>query len=263
MTTLRSVVFLISLAALSPPLLAIDAVVLQQALSQNLPEPAVKALTAIPDPGRKLLAARSYYRSQAGLEKRWSWSEAQIAAYEGSPGQKALLADIARIDAHFRTANPGYSLYSNTKVRSLDKQIASWNENASVGTAATNLLAALTADPNVHVDAGNAKLPVQLKSWLGAHAPSPSPNLAAPGLSAHGQMHAIDFQISQGGNIIAPADSSKVAPIWRGQGWDAKLKASIAAAGPAFEGPLTSPDEPWHYSYSPAHEETGHVEISP
>ena len=263
MSTRRSFLMIAFLAVFSPRLHAIDAATVQQALSQNLPEPAVKALAAIPDPGRKLLAARSYYRSQAGLEKRWSWSEAQIAAFEGSAGQKALLADIARIDAHFRAANPGYSLYSNTKVRSLDKQIASWNENASVGTAAAHLMAALDADTTLNVDAGNPKLPVQLKAWLGAHTPSPGPNLAAPGLSAHGQMHAIDFQISQNGTLIAPADSAKVTTVWRAQGWDAKLKASITAAGPAFEGPLTSPDEPWHYSYSPAHEETGHVEISP
>jgi hypothetical protein len=262
MPTRLNMLALIFLAALSPPLPAIDATVLQQVLSQNLPEPAVQALAAIPDPGRKLLAARSYFRSQAHLEKRWSWSEAQIAAYEGSPEQKTLLADIARIAEHFSAAYPGFSLYTNTQVRSLDKQLASWNENASVGSASSNLLAALATDSSVNMDVGNAKLPMQLKAWLSAHTPSPSPNLAAPGLSAHGQMHAIDFQISQNGTLIAPADSSKVAAVWRAQGWEARLKASITAVGPAFEGPLVSPDEPWHYSYTPVNAKTGQAVVS-
>lgn len=263
MPTRRPFLPIALLTAFSPPLAAVDADVLQQALSRNLPVPAVNALAAIPDPGRKLLAARSYYRSQATLEKRWSWSEARIKAYEGSAGQKQLLADIARIGEHFSSVNPGYSLYANTKVRSLDKQIASWNENASVGTASANLMAALEADDRLKLEPGNPELPVQLKTWLGAHTPAPGPNLAAPGLSAHGQMHAVDFQISRNGTLIAPADGAIVQTVWRAQGWDAKLNASIKAVGPAFEGPLTSPDEPWHYSYSPAHEETGHVEISP
>ena len=260
---LRQVILGSMLISMADGVSALDDAILQTALVKLMPEQAAKALQQIDNPGRKLLAARSYLRSRANLEKRWSWSESQIAAFEGSSAEKALLADIARIDAHFKTANPGYGLYSNTKVRSLDKQITAWNENASVGTAASHLMTALTADSKIEVDAGNTQLSQQLKAWLLAFTPKPSPNLAAPGLSAHGQMHAIDFQILHNGTVIAPADSAKVATVWRAQGWDAKLNASIKAAGPAFKGPLTSPDEPWHYSYSPEHKETGHVEISP
>ena len=252
-----------SLMLAFPAIAAIDAEVLQQALAKSLPLKAVDALANIPDPGRKLLAARSYYRSQSTLDKHWSWSEDQIIAFEGSPEQKVLLADIALIADHFATANPGYSLYMNMKVRSLDKQIVSWNTNASVAAAAGNLLSALENDPNIILNADNAKLPDQLKAWLSGHAPNPSPNLAAPGLSAHGQMHAIDFQISKNGSLIAQANSAEIDSIWRAQGWSAKLKASITAAGPAFEGPLTSPDEPWHYNYTPHHEADEHVQTSP
>ena len=240
-----------------------DAAQIQGALAGSLPEFTAEALARIPDPGRKLLAARSYIRSQASLEKRWSWSETKITAFEGSSEQKALLADIARITAHFSTANPGYSLFTNTRVRSLDHQIGAWNENASVGSAAENLMTALKADPAISLSGPEPVSAEKLKQWLLSHAPMPSPNLAAPGLSAHGQMRAIDFQISRNGALIAPADSAKTESVWRSQGWDAKLKASIAAAGPAFEGPLTSPDEPWHYSYTPSHEVTGHDEIAP
>jgi hypothetical protein len=241
---------------------AADSQILQQALATLVPEKAANALAKIPDSGRKLLAARSYLRSHASLDQRWSWSESQIAAYEGSKEQKDLLADIARIAEHFSTANPGYSLYANTQVRSLDKQLAAWNSNASVETAASNLLLALENEANISISAGNPKLPEQLKAWLGAHAPKPSPNLAAPGLSAHGQMHAIDFQIAKAGALIAPADSSKVDSVWRSMGWDAKLKTSIAAVGLPFVGPLTSPDEPWHYSYTPDHKESENAAIS-
>lgn len=241
---------------------AADSLILQQALAKLVPEKAASALAEIPDPGRKLLAARSYLRSHADLEQRWSWSESQIAAYEGSPEQKALLADIARIAEHFSAANPGYSVYTNTQVRSLDKQLAAWNSNASVATAASNLLLALENETSIRISAGNPALPEQLKAWLGSHSPKPSPNLAAPGLSAHGQMHAIDFQIAKAGVLIAPADSSKVDSVWRSMGWDLKLKASINAVGVAFAGPLTSPDEPWHYRYTPGNKEPGNAVIS-
>ena len=40
--------------------------------------------------------------------------------------------------------------------------------------------------------------------------------------------------------------------MWRAEGWDQKLKASMEAVGPSFSGPLTNPDEPWHYEYVPS-----------
>lgn len=258
----RSFAFFVVLLGFTAALPAASTENLQDVLAQTLPAKAAQALAAIPESGRKLLAARSYFRSHATLDVRWSWSEAQIKAYEGSAEQERLLADIARINEHFGGANPGYSLYTNTEVRSLEKQTEAWNENPSVGTAAAELLMAFESDAALDLRPDNPNRYAQLKAWLSARTPQQGPNLAAPGLSAHGQMRAIDFQIVQGARIIAAADSAEVENIWRAQGWDAKLKASISAAGPAFEGPLTSPDEPWHYSYSPEHEVTGHVEIS-
>ncbi len=86
--------------------------------------------------------------------------------------------------------------------------------------------------------ADNTKLPEQLKTWLGTHAPNPSPNLAAPGLSAHGQMHAIDFQISKNGRLVAQADTAKIDSVWRAQGWDVKLKASHCRRRTGLRGPV-------------------------
>jgi hypothetical protein len=53
------------------------------------------------------------------------------------------------------------------------------------------------------------------------------------------------------GRIHAGANSDEVKSVWRAEGWDQKLKASIEIAGPSFSGPLINPDEPWHYDYAP------------
>jgi hypothetical protein len=232
---------------------AAEAQTLQQLLTEATPALTHKALDAIPDVGRKLLAARSYMRSQASLEARWSWDEVQIAAFEGSAEQKALLAEIKQVAEHFSATNPGFSLYANTQVRSLDKQITAWNGNASVGAAASSLLSAYNIEFS-----DTAVSPQQLKNWLVAHKPQTTASLAAPGLSAHGQMHAIDFQVQKDGIFIAPADTTKVESVWLAEGWGKKLQASIMAAGADFHGPLQSPDEPWHYNYMPNSETTTH-----
>lgn len=263
LTERLNVLLAVALMTAASQVPAIDPVVLQNALAKNLPARAADALDGIPEPGPKLLAARSYYRSSARLDSLWSWDEVRISAYQGTPEQIAMLDEIERISRHFADSNPGFTLYANTRVRSLDEQISSWNGNASVAAAGAALLAALAGDPSIQVSAENGELPAQLKIWLSAHVPKPSPNLAAPGLSAHGQMRAIDFQIEKNGSLIAPADTAKVDSVWRAQGWDVKLKASIIQSGPEFQGPLLSPDEPWHYTYTPEHMEPTPDETSP
>ena len=256
-------VLTVALMLAAPGVSGMDAGVLQHALAKYLPEKAVAALAQIPESGPKLLAARSYYRSKADLDSRWSWDAAQIAAYEGSSEQKALLGEIDLVAEHFAQTNPGFTLYVNSQVRSLDRQISSWNTNASVIAAGESLLSALAADPEISVREENPELPGRLEHWMRAYSPKPGPNLAAPGLSAHGQMHAIDFQILENGVLIAPADREKVDTVWRQQSWETKLKASIVAVGAAFVGPLVSPDEPWHYTYRPGQGEPAFGEVTP
>jgi hypothetical protein len=60
------------------------------------------------------------------------------------------------------------------------------------------------------------------------------------------------FPGDEEGRIYAGANSKQVESVWRAEGWDQKLKASIEAAGPSFSGPLINPDEPWHYDYAPS-----------
>jgi hypothetical protein len=81
--------------------------------------------------------------------------------------------------------------------------------------------------------------------------PNPTPSLAAPGLSLHGRMQAIDFQVMAGNRLVAGTDVSSVIETWEKSGWKAKLQSAIGEADVGFVGPLKNPDEPWHYDFRP------------
>lgn len=220
-----------------------------KAIIQLAPYPSKDTLEKIDETGRRMLALRSYLRAGSSLADRWSWTKEQITAFEGTPEQKALLAAVEAVGAHFAAANPGFGLYVNIKVRSLDDQIAAWNNNDSVGDAARELDNALV---NRFGKEGVAPFTIDIEDfaeWLRRYQLRQRANLAAPGLSAHGRAQAIDFQIARDGRVIASADSRQIETVWKKDGWTEKLKASMDAAGPAFHGPLTNPDEPWHYDY--------------
>ncbi len=215
---------------------------LQQAAS-TLPAVARSALDRIDAAPRQLLALRSYLRVQH-LERRWSWTEAEVDDYRGSPEQLQAQEALARVQSHFSALNPGYTLYVNTRVRSLDTQLARWNSNASVGAAAD----ALADDAEAACKRDASGFAGWLKQW---HPPVPA-RLAAPGLSAHGQARAFDFQVKQGESIIAGTDSHSIGTVWEADGWARRLAQAVHEAGPAFGGPLCSPREPWHYTFDPA-----------
>ena len=200
--------------------------------------------------GPRLLALRSYLRSGERLAERWSWSQEQIAAYAGSPEQQELDAEIERVRAQFEQANSGYTLFVNPQVRSLDIQLANWGRNESVAAAAARLL----QDATTHFQgglAGGAAGAAALAAFLHGYVPEPTPTVAAPGLSPHGQMRAIDFQVHRGDEIVAGPDTRTVDLTWVQQGWGARLDAAVRAASRQFIGPLAAPREPWHYTYTP------------
>ena len=234
----------------SAPVLSAETTALGAAIMQLAPPPSEEALVQIPDSGRKLLALRSYIRSGPEITKRWSWTADEIKAFEGSPEQQALLAEITAVKTHFKANNPGYEIYVHGTVRSLDEQVAKWNANESVGQVAAEMLAAYKA---AFEGGGSSPAAIDFKkfaAWLRGYQPSKRANLAAPGMTLHGRASAIDFQIMKDGKIYAGADTKQVSSVWRAEGWDQKLKASMNAAGPSFSGPLANPDEPWHYDYS-------------
>jgi hypothetical protein len=223
------------------------------ALSAGLDARVIKALGAIEGTGRQLLAVRSYVRSAAQLDERWSWSEAQIAAYAGSPEKLRLDAAIARVQCNFESANPGHTLFVNDSVRSLDRQIEKWNRSETIKRSADDMLEAIRAEVAKQAFPG-ANLPEGVSAFrnlLVSFKPNPTPSLAAPGLSLHGRMEAIDFQVMAGSHLVAGTDPATVVETWDTPGWRVKLQSAVNKANAGFVGPLTSPNEPWHYDFRP------------
>ena len=203
--------------------------------------------------GRQLLALRSYLRSASHLAERWSWTQDQIAAFEGSPEQRDLQQEIDRVRKAFAAANPGFELHVNSQVRSLDVQIEHWNSNESVKAAADEILVAaraLIASPGFPTDRPSQAREA-LKAFLSGYRPVPTPTIAAPGLSLHGQMRAVDFQVHQAGRVVAGPSTATIATDWAAAGWAAKLDAAVREASDRFVGPQASPPAPWHYTYVP------------
>lgn len=223
------------------------------ALAAELDPRAASALASIDGTGPRLLATRAYLRASSQLDGRWSWSAAEAVAFEASPGKRDLDAAIARVRCRFEADNPGHTLWVNPEFRSLDVQLERWNENETIARAGENLLSsvrrALTGSGS-HPAGSTANVSL-LRTVLLEHQPSPMPTLAAPGLSPHGRMRAIDFQVESSGRIVAGTDSASIAADWITAGWKARLRAAISAADAGFQGPLASPDEPWHYEFRP------------
>ena len=111
--------------------------------SAGLEPPVIVALQRILSADRRLLALSAYLRAGGTLAERWSWSQEQLSSYPATPEGKAATADIDAVVAAFAAANPGFTLQVNRKLRSLEVQIAHWNVDESVGTAAAALVAAL------------------------------------------------------------------------------------------------------------------------
>jgi hypothetical protein len=224
------------------------------ALAADLDPRTAPALASIDGLDRRLLAARSYLRSARTLDLRWSWSAADLERWAGSDAQRRHAAAVARVACEFEAANPGYALRVNPRLRTLEEQVAHWNANASVAAAAGRLGATLAAAtgapgfPAADSPAGRAAF----RRLLVEHVPEPTPTLAAPGLSLHGRMQAVDFHVVRDGGTVAGPDAASVTSVWRDGGWEARLRTAIDAADAGFVGPLRSPDEPWHYDWTDA-----------
>lgn len=221
------------------------------AIDQQLDIRAVEALNKIEGADRQLLAARSYLRNVDRLADNWSWTEQQIESYQGSPAQQALDAGIEGVRREFESRNPGFTLFVNSQVRSLDAQIEKWNSSRSVADAGAELLLATTtflasgAVPSASTSAGGDRF----TRFMLEYVPTREATIAAPGLSLHGQMRAVDFLVKRGGTVVAGPDTATIEGVWLKGGWRDKLAAAVVASGATFTGPMEQPDEPWHYTY--------------
>jgi hypothetical protein len=212
----------------------------------HLPPRVLATLQRIAGADRRLLAVRAYLRAGSSLDERWSWSQQQLDAYPATAEAKQAAADIDAVIAAFSAANPGFTLGVNRLPRSLELQIAHWNESRSVGSTAAALVAALERQFSASTGAPDA---AAVRSALMQWQPPVAAALAAPGLSAHGQARAFDFQVERDGKVIAGIESASARQRWDAAGWTQKLHAAVASAGNRFAGPLASPYEPWHYAW--------------
>lgn len=220
------------------------------AIAVKLDPRVAEVLPRIDGAGGKLLALRSYLRSGERLAELWSWSQAQIIAYEGSVEQLALNTELQRVREAFERVNPGFELFVNPQVRSLDIQLANWHRNESVAVASARLLHDASASLGAAV-VDVARGGPMLEAFLREYTPDPMPTVAAPGLSPHGQMRAIDFQVHRGDEIVAGPETQTMEPVWEQGGWATRLDQAVRDASHQFVGPLVSPREPWHYTYVP------------
>ncbi len=219
------------------------------AASASLEPRVLDTLQRITGTDRRLLALRAYLRAGDSLDQRWSWSQERLSAYAATPEGHAAASDIDAVANAFAAANPGFTLRVNRQPRSLEVQIARWNQNESVGKVAAALAAALGRR---FAEDSPAPGPDEVRRALVEWRPTVAAALAAPGLSAHGQGRAFDFQIERSGQVVAGTEAASARQRWDAPGWTQKLHSAMSAAGPHFVGPLESPYEPWHYAYTPA-----------
>jgi hypothetical protein len=224
-----------------------------EAASATLDPRARAALGKIDGVGRRLLALRGYVRGEALIKTRWSWTAEEIRRYEGSAERRQTLEEVEKVRRKFSEQNPGYEIYVNTQVRTLETQIKFWNETKSVEEAADQLLPVALRElaSSAYGDTPVPESAERFRQFLKASQPATVPTVATPGLSLHGQLRAFDFQVQKDGEIVATTDSASIQSVWEAQGWTKKLKDAVAAASDKFKGPLVSPREPWHYDYVP------------
>lgn len=221
------------------------------AVAAALPPATQRALTLIEGTPRQLLALRSYVRAGETVAERWSWTNEQIEAFSQTREYRQVLREVKGIKARFEADNPGYTLYANTEVRSLDVQIERWNSNGSVKAVARSIQRAALKElaKQDYPEMPHAESIERFAQFLRRWHPHTPAALAAPGLSKHGQLRAIDFAIFKDGKLIAPTNLKASESIWVREGWSDRLKQ--ATLNSSFEGPLQVPHEPWHYEYDP------------
>jgi len=219
------------------------------AVAATFPPKVRGALSMIGDPPRvQLLALRRYIRKAKSLDAQWVWDQEQIRAFEHGAASAHVRAEIDKVKSAFTTLNPGFTL-GVSPIRNLARQVTKFKGNTSVQKAATGLEQDCLRAMDNYPDNPDQVATQAFRTFLGQCSVQPEPTSAAPGLSDHGQMNAIDFVVVriQGQKLIAGTTTSTIRDAWDAPGWTEKLQAAVKSAGEAFKGPLASPREPWHY----------------
>jgi hypothetical protein len=206
------------------------------------------------DPGplaMQVAALRRYaeHDQKKGWMWQWTWSEGEERAYESTDMASFVNGEISKVTSQFALTNPGHRL-GTSPLRSLKTQIRLWNGNSHVQNVGRGLKKAAIVELAKKVYLRSPD-PAGIQSFLNfirsCHLVDRLTS-AVPGTSDHGQMRAVDFVVlDTRGNLVAGTDTNSIPTRWRAPGWHLKLNDAILRSRSAFDGPLKSPYEPWHY----------------
>ncbi len=213
----------------------------------------------IPDRFRRLAALRGYLRFQAAgkeFDDVWAWSSDEIKAFEGSQAQKTAKVYIDKVcdafNARSEMSEKSYKLVARAKPRSLEEQIKLWNNNGSAKTVGKKIWDYLDNRMGDFPETPDLPSVERFVRMICDEVTNlPKTTNATPGLSPHGHLKAIDFHVKQNGVKVLQSGGPD---SWRALGADDALRAAVGvvngnAGRKVFDGPLKSPDEPWHYNY--------------
>ncbi len=229
----------------------------------------VDVLGQIPDLNRRLLCLHRYIRildkrNGKWVDDHWAFTKDDYKEWQKTDDFKLRGREIKAIQDRFTHSNKGYKLIAGSKFRPLAKQIDNWNENKSVrlnseayfNMALTELKKPSYCGLDTFLDTRNPKCTesevTSIQSFYKFlnrdYRPKPSLMVATPGFSNHGTGLAIDFVVkkSDGTVIVSATDASK----WTSSGWAEKLASAMRGAA-HFNGPLKTPNEPWHWTFDP------------
>jgi hypothetical protein len=160
-------------------------------VAETFPPKVQEALEMIGKPTLQLLALRRYIRKAKDLSAQWVWSQEQIHSYEASKQFTQVRLEIEKVRKTFEGLNPGYTL-GVSPIRDLKRQVRLWNGNKTVHIAGEDLEQKCLFEIAKYPDMPDQMAVDRFRTFLGHCPVHPEPTSAAPGLSDHGQMHAID-----------------------------------------------------------------------
>lgn len=216
--------------------------------------------------------------SYLAFRNKWAWDNEKVDKVLASDEGKLMKSRIVEVADFFKGLDgmKDYKLSTGSLRRDVDTQAGYFKGNWSVKKLALELMAALSKElekgkyPDPPTEDSAKKLyafltSVQLQAVCktaqdGSKVCTATPTSAAPGLSDHGHLSAVDFVIYKNGKDFLGADFGQV-PLWRAKengspSFEDRLKQAInklndKVGSKVFVGPLPRPDEPWHYTYTP------------
>src|SRR5262249_60521233 len=124
---------------------------------------------------RQLLALRRYIRKAKDLDAQWVWSHEQINAHQAA----RVRMEIDKVRKKFEELNPGYTL-GVSPIRDLNRQVALWNANKTVHTAAEDLKRKSLQEIVNYPDAPDPTSTEKFRTFLGRCSVNPDPTSAPP-----------------------------------------------------------------------------------